>query len=198
MSDTKSSIPTVNVSRVLKGATDVSEQGTVSHLEFSVPTPHGQETTVIPLANPAQWRVTVSHVDNNEYWLAGRVRAELNLECSRCLIPVVHSAEARLESLLRFKQNIKVPIREVTDDEEEVIFFGDHELDLTSLLAEALSFEIPDAVLHDPNCKGLCRACGTNLNLVEPCPDNRADCPQLAPKEKTNNPFAALLNQFED
>jgi uncharacterized protein len=195
MSDTQH--PTINVSRVLRGATDFSEQGTVAHLEFSVPTPHGDEITVIPLANPAQWRVTVSHVDNNEFWLAGRVRAELSLECSRCLIPVVYPAEARLESLLRFKQNIKVPVRQVTDD-EEVILFGDHELDLTGLLAEALSLEIPDAVLHDPKCKGLCTACGANLNLVAPCPENRDDCPQLAPKEKVNNPFAALLDTFKD
>jgi uncharacterized protein len=196
MTDTNK--PTVNVSRVLKGATDISEQGTVAHLEFSVPTTHGEQINVIPLASPAQWRVTVSHVDNNEYWLAGRVRAELNLECSRCLIPVVHPAEARLESLLRFKQNIKVPKREVTDDEEEVIFFGDHELDLTGLLAEALSLEIPDAVLHDPKCKGLCKACGANLNEVTPCPVNLSDCPQIAPKEKVNNPFVALLENFKD
>ncbi len=196
MNDTQH--PTVNLSRVLKGATDISQEGMVNHLEFSVLTTHGTEVTVIPLANPAQWRVTVSHIDNNEFWLAGRVRAELNLECSRCLIPVVYPAEARIESLLRFKQNVKVPIREVTDDEEEIILFGDHELDLTGLLAEALSLEIPDAVLHDPKCKGLCKACGTNLNFTEPCPENRSDCPQLAPKEKVNNPFAALLDNFKD
>lgn len=192
-------VPSLNLSKILRGGGDVTNDGETSLLEYSVETTHGVELNTLPLVGEADWRAIASHVGDNEYWLAGTIRATLKLECGRCLDPVNQDVEARLESLLRFKPSVKTPTRTLTEDDEEVIMFGDPELNLTALFAESLSLEIPALVKCRQNCKGLCVACGTNLNLITACVDTRADCPTFGVKEiKRENPFAALKDIFKD
>ncbi len=192
-------VPSLNLQKILRGGGDASNEGQTTVLEFTVPTPHGEEITVLPLVGAAEWRAIASHVGANEYWLAGRVRATLMLECGRCLDPVEQTLEAQVESLLRFDASIKVPTRTLTEDDEEVILFGDPNIDLTALLAEALSLEIPTTVRCRHNCKGLCSACGANLNGVEACVKSLVECPVFGEKaKKPSNPFAALKDLFKD
>jgi uncharacterized protein len=197
-----SEVAGLNVSKIIHSGGDVSGSGELERLELVTPNPDGSQTrTAIPLEGKAQWRAVVSHVGADEYWLAGRIKANALLECARCLEPVVKPVEARLESLLQYNPRVQHPRREVQDDGEEIIVFGDPSLDLSALLAEAFSMELPQVVLHSPDCKGLCVACGTNLNHLAAgtCAVNRADCPQLAPSEtNTNNPFSQLKELFKD
>ena len=166
--------PSLNLSQILRGGGDVSNAGQADILEYTVPTTHGLETNTIPLLGRAEWRAIASHLGDNEYWLAGTIRATLQLECGRCLDPVEYSLESRLESLLRFDASIKIPTRLVEDD-DEVIVFGDPNIDLTALFAEAISLDIPTMVKCKSKCKGLCADCGANLNRTAACPETRAD-----------------------
>ncbi len=190
--------PSLNLSQILRGGGDVSNAGKTDVLEFSVPTTHGLETNVIPLLGDAEWRAIASHVGDNEYWLAGTIRATLRLDCGRCLDPVEYSLESRFESLLRFDASVKIPTRLVEDD-EEVIVFGDPNIDLTALFAESISLDIPTMVKCKSKCKGLCVACGANLNRTSACPETRADCPVFGVQEsKRENAFSALKDLFKD
>jgi uncharacterized metal-binding protein YceD (DUF177 family) len=188
-------LPSLNLSTILRGGGDVSDQGTTDLLEYTQDT----QTISLPLVGQAQWRAIASHVGDNEYWLAGRIRATLALECGRCLDPVEHELEARLETLLHFKPSIKTPTRSLTQDDEDVVLFGDPSLDLAALFAESLSMEIPSSVRCKAACKGLCSACGANLNRTDVCSEARADCPAFGkPQDKRENPFAALKDMFKE
>jgi uncharacterized protein len=192
----------LNVSKILRHGGDVSGNGELTHLEYTTFHPDGSShLTAIPLEGPVQWRAVISHVGADEYWIAGRVVGKVIEECARCLEPVVVPVEARLEGLMRYNASVVTPKRVIEDDGEEVIVFGDPSIDLSPLLAEAFSVETPEIVLHDPNCKGLCSECGTNLNHLAAgtCAVNSPTCPQT-PHEKpeTASPFAALKDLFKE
>jgi uncharacterized protein len=193
--NTMNQLPSLNLSKILHGGGDVSDQGSTDLLEYTL----DAQTVRLPIVGQAQWRAIASHVGDNEYWLAGVIRATLALECGRCLDPVHHELEARLETLLHFKPSIKTPSRSLTQDDEDVVLFGDPSLDLTALFAESLSMEIPNTVRCKTNCKGLCSACGANLNRTQSCVETRADCPAFGqPQNKPDSPFAALKEMFKD
>jgi uncharacterized metal-binding protein YceD (DUF177 family) len=192
---TMNQIPSINLSKILRGGGDVSDQGSTDHLEYTEDT----NTIAVPLIGQAEWRAMASHIGDNEFWLAGRIRATLALECGRCLDPVQHTLEARLETLLHFKPSVKTPTRSLTQDDEDVVLFGDPALDLTALFAESLNLEIPSTVRCKSGCLGLCSACGANLNRTSACLEARADCPAFGKSEqKRDNPFTALQNLFKD
>jgi uncharacterized metal-binding protein YceD (DUF177 family) len=192
---TMNQLPSINLSKILRGGGDVSDQGSTDHLEYT----EDSKTIAVPLVGSAEWRAMASHIGDNEFWLAGRIRATLALECGRCLDPVQHTLEARLETLLHFKPSIKTTTRSLTQDDEDVVLFGDPALDLSALFAESLSLEIPSTVRCKADCKGLCSACGTNLNRNTVCPEARADCPTFGQSEPTrDNPFVVLKDLFKD
>ncbi|MFN3266755.1 MAG: YceD family protein [Deinococcales bacterium] len=187
-------LPSLNLSKILRGGGDVSDEGFTSVLEY---TEHGASHP-LPLVGNAEWRAIASHIGDNEYWLAGRIRATLLLECGRCLDPVEHRLEARLETLLHFKPSVKIPTRSQTQDDEDVVLFGDPSLDLSALFAESLMLEIPNTVRCKSDCRGLCSECGTNLNRATACPSAAPDCPAFGSRtEKRENPFSALKDLFK-
>jgi uncharacterized protein len=193
--------PSLNVSKILRSGGDVSGAGELDSLTLTEYHPDGSQTfSPIPLQGTAQWRAVISHVGENEYWLAGRIKGNTIQDCARCLEPVVTPIEARLEGLMRYDPKVSDPKREIIDDGEEIIVFGNSSIDLTALLAEAFTLETPEIVLHDPNCKGLCSECGTNLNHLAAgtCAVNSATCPQIVTKHETSSPFAGLRDLFKD
>lgn len=199
-------IPSLNLGRILHGGGEVSNQGEVTQLELIEPAIHaGDEPrrTPIPLVEPARWRASVSHVGENEFYLSGRIKGVAMLECARCLEPTPTPFEAQLGYLLRYNPRIKHQHLEDTDDDEEVIVFGDATLDLSNILAESVSLELPISVLHAPDCRGLCAVCGTNLNHVpaNTCAVGRAaDCPNVQHEatDHPDNPFAKLKGLLKD
>ena len=202
-------LPSLNLASILHGeGGDVSGNGLVAHLELITEHPDGLEPTVtiIPLEQPAQWRASVNNVGPDEFYLHGWIKGVAVMECSRCLIPTNVPVEARLESLLRYNAKVKLPTRQTLDDGEDCIMFSDPSLELSSILAEAFSFEMPLTVVHSPDCKGLCSSCGTNLNTIPAgtcavlaadtpaLKKQRAECPNLPkdPVENSSNPFLKL------
>jgi uncharacterized protein len=212
---TQIELPSLNLASILHGdGGDVSGSGLVTQLELITEHPDGLEpsVTIIPLAEPAQWRASVNNVGPGEFYLHGWIKGTALMECSRCLTPTRVPVEARLESLLRYSAKFKTATRQTLDDGEDCIMFGDPSLELSLILAEAFSFEMPLTVVHSPECKGLCSSCGANLNNVPAgtCAVLAADTPalkkQLAecpniPKDRvqdSSNPFAKLKGLLED
>ncbi|NLE99761.1 MAG: DUF177 domain-containing protein [Anaerolineales bacterium] len=91
----------------------------------------------------------------------GAVDAEMRLECVRCLEPCDIPATLELEETFRLpgtKPRPDLPYS-VTDDGW---------IDLVPLIREQGWVAVPIKPICDPQCKGLCPQCGTNLN-VETC-----------------------------
>lgn len=115
-------------------------------------------------------RLVLEKIASNEFILNGLIKAKLVLDCSRCNEP----AEYNLESNFFRELNIGV----VEDDEE--IFVEGYNLDLEKLALNEIYLNFPMKVLCKEDCKGICKNCGTNLNLHKcNCENDNID-PRLA------------------
>ncbi|RME68679.1 MAG: DUF177 domain-containing protein, partial [Nitrospirae bacterium] len=61
---------------------------------------------------------------------------------------------------------------EIHQDEAELGFYKNDELDITSIVQEQILLNLPMKPLCMPECKGLCPRCGMNLNT------GTCDCPR--------------------
>jgi uncharacterized protein len=116
----------------------------------------GQRYIPVPEKVPAELRITKA-TTGSVFQLAFRTR--LHGPCFRCLCDTV--------------LDLSIAAREYQatnpgGDEELVSpYVTADKLDLTSWARDAVVLELPDKILHDPDCAGLCPICGKDLN-VEP------------------------------
>jgi uncharacterized protein len=136
--------------------------------------------------------VVVAQRSGDEVTLAGRVTAELELECSRCLKRYRHALSDTFqlvlepigdrrpadpegeESLARYGMCLS--------DELEVGWYRGTEVSLDPYFAEVMALAMPVQPLCDEECAGLCPHCGIDRNEAS------CDCTD----EKPDSPFAAL------
>ena len=113
----------------------------------------GQRYVPVPEKVPAELRITKA-TTGSVFQLAFRTR--LHGPCFRCLCDTVldMSISAR-----------EYQATNPAGDEELVSpYVTDDKLDLTSWAGDAVVLDLPDKILHDPNCAGLCPTCGKDLN----------------------------------
>src|SRR5918993_494831 len=103
--------------------------------------------------------------DKERFRLLGTVRTELELSCSRCLEPFRLPIDASFEQrFLPATEMATQEEREVQDEDFEVSYYRDDQIDLNELLREQFYLALPMKPLCEEACKGLCPQCGTNLN----------------------------------
>ncbi len=133
----------------------------------------GGETQTMRFTEPAPFRVSVNALQGNEILVAGH-------SSSRPSTSNVPAACARwrcrssleLGTLMRYDPAAQSPYLEEADTGEEILVFGDPDLDLSDYLAETTLLDTPLSVLHDEACRGLCQVCGHDLN-EGPCEHRR-------------------------
>jgi uncharacterized protein len=111
----------------------------------------------------------------------GRVQALVELECRRCVAAVPHRIDEQIDLLY-----------EDLDAEEEGDLAGEvyplprrgDDLDLRPALREQILLNVPEFVLCNDACRGLCPQCGADLNV------SSCDC---GPEERSS-PWDALKN----
>ncbi len=113
----------------------------------------GSRYTVTP--DLLEVRLDVSRTTGNGYALRLRFEATLNGPCMRCLEPASPSlqVEAREVSMPGAGDELASPYVDEASD-----------LDLKGWVRDALALAVPDQIVHDPDCLGLCPVCGFNLN----------------------------------
>lgn len=100
--------------------------------------------------------------------IAGRVRAEPLLECSRCLKRFQYPIDSQLNiTVSPVTAMDAVPEHELTGSELETEFYQGDEIEPPEFVKEQLLISVPMVPVHDPACKGLCPVCGTDLNETE-------------------------------
>jgi uncharacterized protein len=102
------------------------------------------------------------------------VRACLTAHCARCLREVSQPLKAEIDEVF---------VREADPENPDQRLLDGHQIDLTGPARESLLLEMPMRLLCRKDCKGLCLACGANLN------ENPCDCPKGEP---VANPFELL------
>jgi uncharacterized protein len=129
--------------------------------------------------------------DDDTVHVRGHLSADVGLQCGRCLEPFRVPLEQELDLFY-------LPHRPGLDDEEEdevelsdrdmvVAYYRDDTLDLGNVLREQLFLAMPLARVCREDCRGLCRACGANRNVVA--------C--ACPPEESASPFSSLRTLFD-
>jgi len=114
----------------------------------------------------------------------GSIRADLSVECSRCLVPFSLHVEAPVDGLFLDEAQAAA-----AGEDEEFERLRGHRADLRPLLDASLRIELPFAPVHDESCKGICPHCGCNLN------EETCECESEA---EPGGPFDALRGLLEE
>jgi uncharacterized protein len=137
--------------------------------EFDIPTSRlGDELAVEDLRGRLRLTRTAQGI-----YVAGVLRARMELECVRCLTPIRQPLESEFGELYVYPaEKADDPVLAIP---ETAI------LNLSPLLRELMWLDVPTQPLCRDDCKGLCPVCGNNRN-VESCdhPHENID-PRLAP-----------------
>ena len=98
----------------------------------------------------------------------GRISAEIESECNRCLQSAEMSLEFPFDAVFVTAENYtqEKEAQLGADDLEVSVFEGD-KIDLTELVREQILLNLPTQIFCREDCKGLCQKCGANLNLID-------------------------------
>ena len=129
----------------------------------------GQEYLPEPAIVPAELTITKA-TTGTVFELS--FRASLRGPCFRCLreTTVEESVQAR-----EYQAN-----NPGDDDELRHEYLHDDQLDLSSWARDAFALQLPDKILHAPDCAGLCPVCGRDLNDEPHTHDELAADPRWA------------------
>src|SRR5438067_5409180 len=119
--------------------------------------------------------------DKQAFRLVGQVRTTLQLPCSRCLEPFELPVDQTF--YLRYQphaHNTGEGEREIEEDDLTTAFYENDEIDLGQLMREQFYLALPMKPLCSDDCKGLCPACGANLNRTTCGCDRSWEDPRLA------------------
>ncbi len=134
---------------------------------------YGSGTFPITEASPVQ--LTMSNLGVGKALVEGTAEVALLMECDRCLEPVSVSLK------LAFSREVTSP--DTADsaqlEENEDILEGS-QLNIETLINNEILMNLPDKVLCRPDCKGICKLCGQNLNEGECGCDDFVPDPRLA------------------
>jgi len=92
----------------------------------------------------------------------GRLGARLALSCARCLSPMKTQVAAEVAELYNDPADLESP-----DDLEPGYEIVEGQIDLDTLLRDALVPAVPVAPHCREDCAGLCPTCGTDRNLEQ-------------------------------
>ncbi len=145
-------MPTLSLAAVSRGEVEVRDE--------VAPDDPLWEGTGLELREPLRFELKAQPVGDGVL-VRGRISTGLMLECRRCLKEVPTEVDARVDLLYE-------PLQGEEEDElgGEVYPLPPRgtELDLGPALREQLLLQVPDFVVCEEACRGLCPRCGTNLN----------------------------------
>jgi len=114
----------------------------------------------ISFCGPLQLDLTAV-AGQNSIKLTGRLDANIEVACSRCLELFTMLVRAKIDEVF---YNSSQP--DVEPGEEWIPYKGE-QLDITDEVIRTLFSELPMKPVCRADCRGLCQSCGSNLNYTE-------------------------------
>lgn len=115
--------------------------------------------------------------------LIGSVSTVVEFECDRCLTNLSIPVEASFELVYVPPLGIGDE-RELAEDDLSLGFYQDGVINVDDLTREQVELALPMTRLCSDKCRGLCPACGANLNVGKcSCSDDQIDARWAALKE---------------
>ena len=101
-------------------------------------------------------RINANYQSDGEGIVAtGSFCGEVNISCARCLKEVLYTVDFEFAEYYKEQQ------------EDGVYTYTGNVIDLTTMLKDNVVINLPVKVLCKQECKGLCSACGQDLNVGE-------------------------------
>lgn len=140
----------------------LQREGSVD-VEARVPADHAMwEGLGTDWAGPVDVALEVSLAGSGEVIARGHVHGTLAQSCRRCLEPLEQGFDEDITIV--FVDEEEAGEDEIEGGETRVIAPSASELDSSGPVREEVFLAIEPYVVCDPECKGLCPGCGTNLN----------------------------------
>lgn len=138
-------------------------------------------TSEIKQTEPLEIAGTAELLDG-QIRIAGSLETKVELVCARCLEPVVEDVSRSFDLFYApTPKDARHREDQLKSDDTEIGFFEGDGLFLADVVREQVLLALPVKVICRSDCRGLCPACGANLNHEEcRCETHPAD-PRLAP-----------------
>lgn len=123
----------------------------------------GEETVKLPkpLKVAGKLKKGIAQID-----VGGEITGEAEIECSRCLSPVVYEIKIPFSVVYVSQEHYTQDKEsEIRGDDLEVAIYEDEQIDLSELSREQILLNIPTQIFCQADCKGLCPKCKANKNL---------------------------------
>ncbi len=127
--------------------------------------------------------------DGNRVKLVGIVEGQVQVECDRCLKPVIVpvTPNVNIEYMTAADYQSQHAV-ELGEQDMNVVVFDGQSIDVDALVAEELQLALPDHVLCKPDCKGICSVCGADRNSNQcSCETSEVDPRWAALKKLVNS-----------
>lgn len=119
----------------------------------------------VTLKSPVKGALSIKKIDD-EVLMEGTMEAVAELECSRCLKKYSTNVKLDISTTYRPLKDLDGEgIHEIKEDELDIGFYSDNELDILDVIREQIVLNMPIKLLCDDACKGICPKCGKHLNL---------------------------------
>ena len=106
--------------------------------------------------------------DGRRVHVSGTVTGRLQLECDRCLKPVEIQVDSRFKLEYVTAQDYQAQEAvELSEEDLDLSVFDGEAIDVDELVTEELLLAVPQHVLCNENCEGICPVCGVDRNSVD-------------------------------
>lgn len=132
----------------------------LSNVELVITVDETLDTEMIgsyPVSQKPHVTGTVRNIDGKTLSFEGDIFAVITAPCDRCTEPT--DVEIRSHIVQHY-----APADTTVNPEDEVETFEGFILDLNELVLSEMEISVPMKILCKDDCKGLCPACGKNLN----------------------------------
>jgi uncharacterized protein len=108
------------------------------------------------------------HQAGRRVHVRGRVEARVQVDCDRCLKQVEIPVHSRFKLEYVTAEDYQAQqIDELTEEDLDLSIFDGEVIDIDELVTEEILLAVPDQVLCNETCKGLCAICGVDRNSVD-------------------------------
>ena len=120
--------------------------------------------------------------------VAGGVTARVQLECDRCLKALEQAVDSKFKLEYVTPEDYQAQqVAELTEDDLDLSIFDGEVIDIDELVTEEILLAVPDHILCNENCKGICDRCGADRNSTDcGCETKHADPRWAGLKELVN------------
>lgn len=138
-----------------------------------------------PIAKCTPFNLTLENEDNKKLTIQGKADFTLKIPCGRCLEDVPTTIH------LEINRSVDIATRQecVEGEMDDANYMDGCNLDVDKLIYSEILVNWPMKVLCKPDCKGICKKCGTNLNLRQCDCDKTELDPRMAAIQDIFNKF---------